>query len=412
VENRLSVVTNTVTGEVTRFTYDGDGKRTLREDGSGVTVYLGPVEVHITGTERVTRTYYHAGDQRIAMSVSGSGGGELTYLHGDHLGSASLATDASGALLNEMRYTPYGVTRSGDMPTDRRYTDQRWESGLGLYDYGARFYSAALGRFVSADSIVPSPGNPQSFNRYAYVLNNPLHYVDPSGHIQNNPNELLRADNILNTLTNDYDVKIRKDWGWKGLPWARKWNAGAWTIDELETILQEVTGLATAMGGSRSFRDTFGGVRIHRKDMNNPGEANAHDVWLSTTAWNNTDPWTVVHELAHAWDAAHGWQLSKDMQSAMGAGFAHPIRHFFDRSNPAYWYDPGNGPPPCGIDGNFNRKEDFAEAVTAYIDATEAQMRANGRGWPYADPVRGYIYADFYATPRGQHIQALMVTPP
>jgi len=95
VENRLSVVTNTVTGEVTRFTYDGDGKRVLREDGSGVTVYLGAVEVHVTGTERVTKTYYFAGSQRIAMSVSGSGGGELTYLHGDHLGSASLATDAT-----------------------------------------------------------------------------------------------------------------------------------------------------------------------------------------------------------------------------------------------------------------------------------------------------------------------------
>ena len=143
-----------------------------------MTVYLGAVEVHVTGTERVTKTYYHAGGQRIAMRENG----EVTYLHGDHLGSASLATDASGALLNEMRYTPYGVTRSGDMPTDRRYTDQRWESGLGLYDYGARFYSAALGRFVSADTIVPNPQNPQDFNRYALARNNPLKYTDPSGH--------------------------------------------------------------------------------------------------------------------------------------------------------------------------------------------------------------------------------------
>jgi len=178
VENRLSVVTNTVTGEVTRFTYDGDGKRVLREDGSGVTVYLGAVEVHVTGTQRVTKTYYFAGSQRIAMRENG----EVTYLHGDHLGSASLATDASGALLNDMRYTPYGVTRSGDMPMDRRFTDQRWESGLGLYDYEARFYSAALGRFISADTVVPDPLNPQSLNRYSYVYNRPLVYIDREGH--------------------------------------------------------------------------------------------------------------------------------------------------------------------------------------------------------------------------------------
>jgi RHS repeat-associated protein len=53
---------------------------------------------------------------------------------------------------------------------------------VGLMDYGARFYDPALGRFVSADSIVPEPGNPQALNRYAYVLGNPLRYVDPSGH--------------------------------------------------------------------------------------------------------------------------------------------------------------------------------------------------------------------------------------
>jgi len=59
-----------------------------------------------------------------------------------------------------------------------------------LYDYNARFYSPALGRFLSPDTIVPSPGNPshgdflrsQSLNRYAYVLNNPLRYTDPTGH--------------------------------------------------------------------------------------------------------------------------------------------------------------------------------------------------------------------------------------
>jgi len=106
----------------------------------------------------------------------------LTYLHGDHLGSASLATDANGGVLSEMRYTPYGETRSGDMATDRRYTGQRFEASLGLYDYNARYYDPTLGRFISADTVVPEPGNPQSLNRYAYVRNNPLKYTDPSGH--------------------------------------------------------------------------------------------------------------------------------------------------------------------------------------------------------------------------------------
>src|SRR4030065_178356 len=48
--------------------------------------------------------------------------------------------------------------------------------------YGARWYDPVVGRFLQADTIVPSPGNPQSLNRYSYVLNNPLRYKDPSGH--------------------------------------------------------------------------------------------------------------------------------------------------------------------------------------------------------------------------------------
>ncbi|MGB9873270.1 MAG: RHS repeat-associated core domain-containing protein, partial [Anaerolineae bacterium] len=70
----------------------------------------------------------------------------------------------------------------GDSPTDRRYTGQRWDSALGLYDYQARFYHPVLGRFLQPDPLVPEPGNPQALNRYAYVRNNPLKYTDPSGH--------------------------------------------------------------------------------------------------------------------------------------------------------------------------------------------------------------------------------------
>jgi|GEM_PF-4874505 len=47
---------------------------------------------------------------------------------------------------------------------------------------GARWYDPALARWLSADARVPEPGNPQALNRYAYVLGNPLLFIDPSGH--------------------------------------------------------------------------------------------------------------------------------------------------------------------------------------------------------------------------------------
>ncbi len=53
-----------------------------------------------------------------------------------------------------------------------------------LLYYGARYYDPLLGRFISADTVVPGASNPQALNRYAYVLNNPLKYTDPTGNWQ------------------------------------------------------------------------------------------------------------------------------------------------------------------------------------------------------------------------------------
>ena len=70
----------------------------------------------------------------------------------------------------------------GSAAADRRFTGQRWQDTIGLYDYRARWYDPALGRFISADTLVPEPGDPQSLNRFSYVNNNPLRYTDPTGH--------------------------------------------------------------------------------------------------------------------------------------------------------------------------------------------------------------------------------------
>ena len=125
-----------------------------------------------------TSAYYYAGSQRVAVRVQGAPTPSkkgVFYLHADHLGSASVTANASGNKVGELRYKPYGETRYdwGNPSTDKRYTGQRQEAGLGLYDYGARFYDPYLNRFISADTIVPSPGNPADLNRYSYGYNNP-----------------------------------------------------------------------------------------------------------------------------------------------------------------------------------------------------------------------------------------------
>jgi RHS repeat-associated protein len=145
-----------------------------------------PTPTQNSPTGQVWKYYYYAGAQRVAVRVSGSANPQengLFYTLGDHLGSTSLTTDASGNKIAEMRYTPWGEIRyqGGTTPTDYHYTGQREEAGIGLYYYNARWYDAQLGRFIQADRKIPFVFVPQAFDRYAYVLNNSIKSIDPSG---------------------------------------------------------------------------------------------------------------------------------------------------------------------------------------------------------------------------------------
>jgi len=173
------------------FTYDGDGVRVK--------------EVYTNATDTITKYYFAGGAYEVidegdptpttkryysiaGMMVAMHDGSELLYFANDHLSSTSLVMNAAGGLESHNRYMPFGQIRdiTGDADpideTDFGYTSQRNNTYIKLLDYKARWYSPGLKRFISPDTIVPNPNNPQSLNRYAYVNNNPVNYIDPSGH--------------------------------------------------------------------------------------------------------------------------------------------------------------------------------------------------------------------------------------
>jgi RHS repeat-associated protein len=136
----------------------------------------------------VARKYYDAGGARVAMRENGT----LYWLLTDYLGSTSKVANSDGSFHSEQMYKPFGEKRyptgASTLPTTYRYTGQRSETGLGpaggegLMFYGARWYDALLGRWIQPDTVIPDPGNPLIYDRYAGVYNNALRYVDPSGH--------------------------------------------------------------------------------------------------------------------------------------------------------------------------------------------------------------------------------------
>jgi RHS repeat-associated protein len=172
-ENRLTVYGTTT------FVYDGDGGRVKKKAGSVTNLYIGKL-YECVGT--TCSNYIFAGDQRLVVDPLKNKA--IYFYHTDHLGSSSVVTDKAGVVVENLSYYPYGKTWSstGTVNVTHKYTGQELDDSTGLYDYGARYYDPALGRFISPDTIVPDPGNPQALNRYTYVLNNPLLYTDPSGH--------------------------------------------------------------------------------------------------------------------------------------------------------------------------------------------------------------------------------------
>jgi RHS repeat-associated protein len=118
---------------------------------------------------------------------------QLYYYLTDHastllstsLGSTAQLLNGSNGIVSgsTARYLPYGRYRTSPTQTitDRDFTGQKENRELGLLYYNARFYVPGIGRFASADSLVPDPANPQSYNRYSYVRNQPLNRVDTTG---------------------------------------------------------------------------------------------------------------------------------------------------------------------------------------------------------------------------------------
>jgi RHS repeat-associated protein len=167
------------------YSYDADGERVKVVRGSTTTIYLEGLWEEVAGG--VAKAYYSFNGQTAVMYTSSPSA--FLYLHNDHLGSASVLTGASGTALSQQEFDPWGKVRSTATitQTNRNFTGQVLD-GTGLLYYHARYYDPGLGRFVSADTIVPGQSNrvgtanPQNLNRYSYVTNNPVKNTDPTGH--------------------------------------------------------------------------------------------------------------------------------------------------------------------------------------------------------------------------------------
>jgi RHS repeat-associated protein len=181
----LTTELRSTAGQRVELAYGARGQRTAKtlRDGSGT----------VLGT---TRWAYGADARPLAEETGGTAlrylygpGGPLAVLQGagagfalrDHLGSVRGMVDpAAGTAVSERAYLPFGgaMRSSGDVPGGRRFTGQPLDAETGLYDYGARLYDPALGRFLATDPAGEGAGP------YTYTGNDPVAFTDPDGAIR------------------------------------------------------------------------------------------------------------------------------------------------------------------------------------------------------------------------------------
>jgi len=153
--------------------------------------YVGAYEKEVTGTQVRQLHYIAGGDGLAAIFVRNNGNDTMYYVHTDHLGSFDVITNQSGQVVQRYSFDAWGRRRNPDdwtytsVPTSylfsRGYTGQEHLDQFALINMNGRMYDPVLGRFFSPDNFVQAPDFTQGFNRYAYCLNNPLVYTDPSG---------------------------------------------------------------------------------------------------------------------------------------------------------------------------------------------------------------------------------------
>jgi len=126
----------------------------------------------------------------------------IRYYHQDHLGSSSVITDSTGALVEETAFYPFGTPRHSFRPRQvhepYQFTQKEQDQESGLHHFPARYLASSLNRWLTPDPV----GAVDGLNPYVYTQNNPVRYVDPMGHEKFDPDDLKLIGSMMGVEEN------------------------------------------------------------------------------------------------------------------------------------------------------------------------------------------------------------------
>jgi len=228
-ENRLvQAVVPGANGGTTTFEYDPFGRRIQKSGPLGTTNYLydgARLAEEVDGSGNILARYAHSPEVDEPLSMLR--GTVTSYYQNDGIGSITSLSSQTATLANSYTFDSFGklTASTGALTNPFQYTGREFDTETGIYNYRARYFDPATGRFISEDPI-RFGGDGPSF--YLYVNNDPTDFIDPLGlkccDVPAHPSDVSLGKNMHQAQDNGYRWWFNTVGQWGG-PWDYKnWN--------------------------------------------------------------------------------------------------------------------------------------------------------------------------------------------
>jgi RHS repeat-associated protein len=283
----------------------------------------------------------------------------------------------------EVRYA------SGNTLTKHQYTGQfSYEAEFGLYFYNARWYDSSLGRFAQADTLIP--GSVQGYDRYAYGLNNPARYIDPSGHVScSGSNWDDGPQCFANTSIQYWKDKISRTFGITMSEENDAYNAHAkaWNLQNLKIVFSSLSTINESLNGK--LKSLAGGATFKWGDYNSSPCGGGSGIYCGYTYGTTVTFYNIGQAAIRLQNIFHEFGHVLDSSSKTYNAFSHAD----GINNPEFLDDNGR----LDYSALINQSHDmYQDNLPVYNVSANDMVKGQNEHWAdmFANYVAGNIDLD------------------